>query len=128
TGQPGGYPVFNGKSEAALDYKREVSMTSSVVTLDIPLDIRYDVVKGFYTSIGVSYVTVLNEQRTSHYVDKINTNTFANGHSGSADRLAPTEFAYSSEKITAKPLQGNGYAGFMNFSIGKKLPISSKLF
>lgn len=120
------YPVFNGKSEAALGYKQEVSLTSSVVTLDIPLDIRYEVAKGFYTSLGVSYVAILNEQRTGHYIDKINTNTFTNG--SSADRLAPTEFVYSSEKISDKPLRGNGYAGFMNFSIGKKLPISTKLF
>lgn len=125
---PGSYPVFNGESASALDYKQEVSMTSSVVTLDIPVDVRYEVVKGFYTSIGVSYVTVLSEQRTGHYIDKINANTFVNGHSGGADRLASTEFTYSSEKIPAKPLQGNGYAGFMNFSIGKKLPISNKLF
>ena len=128
TDPSGDYPVFNGKSEVALDYKREVSLTSSVVTLDIPLDIRYEVAKGFYTSVGVSYVTVLNEQRTGHYIDKINTNTFTNGSSTGADRLAPTEFVYSSEKIPAKPLRGNGYAGFMNFSVGKKLPISGKLF
>jgi len=124
----GGLPVFNGRSEAALSYKQEVSMTSRVVTLDIPLDIRYDVAKGFYTSVGVSYVAVLNEQRTGHYVDKINSNTFGNGHSGGADRLAPTVFTYSSEKIQDKPLQGKGYAGFLNFSVGKKLPLSSKLF
>ena len=123
-----GGPYFNGKSEAALGYKREVSLTSSVVTLDIPLDVRYEVVKGFYTSVGVSYVAVLNERRTGHYIDKINVNTFANGHAGSADRLAPTEFVYSSERIPAKPLRGKGYAGFMNFSVGKKLPISTKLF
>ncbi len=119
---------FNGKSEQAVDYKREVSLTSSVVMLDIPLDLRYDVAKNFYTSVGISYVAVLNEQRTGHYVDKINVNTFGNGNSSTAERLATTEFVYSSEKIPAKPLRGNGYAGFMNFSIGKKLPISSKLF
>lgn len=129
--QPNALPTessyFNGKSEDAVDYKREVSLTSSVVTLDIPLDIRYEVAKGFYTSVGVSYVAILNEHRTGHYVDKINTNTFTNGNQTSADRLVPTEFVYTSEKIAEKPLRGNGYAGFMNFSIGKKLPISKTL-
>ncbi|MEC3881328.1 hypothetical protein [Parapedobacter sp. 10938] len=123
-----GGPYFDGKSEMALDYKREVSLTSSVVTLDIPLDIRYEMAKGFYTSVGVSYVAVLDERRTGHYVDRLNKNTFASSRLSTADRLAATEFVYSSEKIAAKPLQGKGYAGFMNFSVGKKLPISSQLF
>ncbi|MFB2117626.1 hypothetical protein [Parapedobacter sp. 2B3] len=118
---------FNGESASAVNYKREVSTTSSVVTLDIPLDLRYDVAKGFYTAVGLSYVAVLDERRTSHYVDRLNKNTFAHSQLSAADRLASTEFVYSSEKIPAKPLRGNGYAGFMNFSIGKKLPLSSKL-
>ncbi|MGV3764199.1 hypothetical protein [Parapedobacter sp.] len=119
---------FNGQSGLAVNYKKEVSITSSVVTLDIPLDLRYEVAHGFYTSVGVSYVAVLDERRTGHYIDRLNKNTFANGRLSTADRLASTEFVYSSEEIADKPLQGNGYAGFMNFSIGKKLPISSKLF
>ncbi len=119
---------FNGKSELAVSYRREVSVTSNVVTLDIPLDIRYDVLKGFYTSVGMSYVAVLNEQRTSHFVGQINQNTFAAAHLSTADRLASTELVYSSEKVAAKPLRGKGYAGFLNFSIGKKMPISNKLF
>lgn len=119
---------FNGRAESALNYRREVSLTSSVVTLDVPLDLRFDVAKGFYTSVGVSYVAILNEQRTSHVVDQINKNTFASGNSSITERLTSTEFVYSSEKIPAKPLRGNGYAGFMNFSLGKRLPISGKLF
>ena len=119
---------FNGHSGLAVNYRREVSMTSNVVTLDIPLDLRYEVAKGFYTSVGLSYVAVLDEQRTGHYVDRLNKNTFATAQSSTANRLPSTEFVYSSEEISAKPLQGNGYAGYMNFSIGKKLPISRKLF
>ena len=123
-----GGPYFNGRLESALSYKREVSTTSSVVTLDIPIDFRYEVVKGFYTSVGISYVAVLNEQRTGHYIDKINTNTFPDNHLGSVAGGASTTFSYSSEKISAKPLRGNGYAGFVNFSVGKKMPLSDKLF
>ncbi|WP_262249054.1 hypothetical protein [Parapedobacter soli] len=119
---PDGY--FNWTSEAAVNYKREVSVTSSVVTLDIPLDLRYEVINGFYTSVGLSYVAILDEQRTSHVIDRINKNTFAGGESSGTDRLTSTEFVYSSEKVADKPLQGNGYAGFMNFSVGKELPIS----
>lgn len=125
---PSASDYFNGKSEAAVDYIREVSVTSSVVTLDIPLDVRYDVGKGFYTSVGLSYVAVLGEQRTSHIVDRLNKNTLTNSGSLNADRLAMTEFVYSSERIPAQPLRGNGYAGFMNFSVGKKVPMTSKLF
>lgn len=119
--------VFTGES-AAVDYVREVSVTSSVVTLDIPLDLRYEIAKGFYTAVGVSYVAILNEQRTSHVVDRLNKNTFINGNASTAGSLASTEFVYSSNRISAQPLRGNGYAGFMNFSIGKKVPMSHKLF
>src|SRR5690606_36878950 len=56
----------DGSGELALakdpeQYKRDVSVTSSVVALDIPLNLRYEVIRGFYTSVGVSYVAVLNE-------------------------------------------------------------------
>src|SRR5690606_12927445 len=116
-----------GYSKEAIDYRKEVSVTSSVVTLDIPVDLRYEVAKGFYTAVGVSYVAVLNEQRTSHFVDQLNKKTIESGHLPNTDRVVATEFTYSSEKIAAQPLRGNEYAGFMNFSIGKRLPISRKL-
>src|SRR3546814_4207181 len=69
---------FNGHSGFAVNYRREVSITSNVVTLDIPLDFRYEVAKGFYTSVRLLYVAHLGEKRNGNYFDCFNKITFDN--------------------------------------------------
>ncbi|MBK1441045.1 hypothetical protein JHJ32_13680 [Parapedobacter sp. ISTM3] len=120
----GGYSGFTTNAE---QYKQDISVTSSVVTLDIPIDLRYEVARGFYTSVGVSYVAVLNEQRTNHFVGQLNERTFGETNSAHRDLTASTELVSMSERSTDRPLEGKGYAGFMNFSIGRKMPISRKI-
>lgn len=117
----------NGFIAEAKAYREETSVTSSVVTLDIPFDLRYDVAKGFYTSVGVSYVAILDEQRTSHYVAQLNERTLENNYAADKNLAAAVEAVFSEEKIAAQPLKGNGYTGFMNFSVGRKISLSSKL-
>ena len=117
----------NGFVADARAYREETSVTSNVVTLDIPFDLRYEVAKGFYTSVGVSYVAVLDEQRTSHFVSGLNERTLEDKYAGDKDLAAAVEAVFSEEKIAAQPLKGKGYAGFVNFSIGRKIPLSSKL-
>ncbi|GGG85923.1 hypothetical protein GCM10007415_19200 [Parapedobacter pyrenivorans] len=108
-------------------YREETSVTSSVVALDIPFDLRYEVAKGFYTSVGVSYVAVLNEQRTSHYVARLNERTLENNYAADKNLAAAVAAVFSEEKIADQPMKGKGYTGFVNFSIGRKIPLSSKL-
>ncbi|SEL34299.1 hypothetical protein [Parapedobacter koreensis] len=119
-----GYQGFVNNSE---QYKEGISVTSSVVTLDIPIDLRYEVARGFYTSVGVSYVAVLNEQRTSHFVGQLNERTFGESNSTHKNLATSMEVVSMSERTNEQPLEGKGYAGFMNFSIGRKVPLSKKL-
>ncbi|MGK6350860.1 hypothetical protein [Parapedobacter sp. DT-150] len=116
-----------GLAKGAEEYRQDVSVTSNVVALDIPLDLRYEITKGFYTSVGVSYVAVLNEQRTEHFIGGLNQATFGNSSSLDKDLNASTQVVYSSARVADQPLQGKGYTGFMNFSIGRKMSLSRKL-
>src|SRR5690606_22842438 len=73
---PVGDEYIQGLAKSREEYKRDVTLTSNVVALDIPLDFRYEIFKGFYTSVGVSYVAVLSEQRTEHFIGGLNETTF----------------------------------------------------
>lgn len=98
---------------------REVtSVTSTLLAIDVPLNLRYHVTEGFYTAVGVSFLGILNERRTNHFVDHMNQPT---------DQSGNLKAVHSAERSNEQPLQGKGYAGFVNFSIGRSIPISSKL-
>src|SRR5690606_3314868 len=93
------------------------SITSTLLAVDIPVNLRYHVTKGLYTSVGVSFLGILNERRTNHFVDHINQPT-------ASPQLTAV---HSTERSRDQPLEGKGYAGFINFSIGRNVPLSSKL-
>ncbi|SFC14425.1 hypothetical protein SAMN05421747_10560 [Parapedobacter composti] len=105
------------------------SVTSNILALDIPLDVRYHVTRGFYASVGVSFLTVLEEQRTNHLViNRINEETFGNAKNSERQGfVGEVQPVYLSERAASRPLEGRGYTGFMNFSIGRTMPLTRKL-
>ena len=120
--------ISSGFFESSSYQHREVtSVTSNLLAIDIPLDLRYNVTERFYTSVGVSFLTILNEQRTNHFVDRINQPTFGGNNSRNQDLASSVRAVYSSERTAQQPLEGRGYTGFVNFSIGRTMPLSSKL-
>ncbi|PPL00005.1 outer membrane beta-barrel protein [Parapedobacter indicus] len=125
--EPVGGEYVQGLANKREQYKRDITLTSSVVALDIPLDLRYEVFNGFYTSVGVSYVAVLSEQRTEHFIGGLNETTLSDKVAGK-DLIESTTVGYVSEKMDVQPLKGKGYAGFMNFSVGRKVSVSKHLF
>ena len=131
---PGGSSRLNnpasmeGFAQSREQYKRDVSLTSKVVALDVPLDFRYEVFKGVFTSVGVSYVAVLSEERTEHFIAGLNETTFGADKMAGKDLMASTTVTYRSEKTDDQPLKGKGYAGFMNFSVGRKMGLSKNVF
>ncbi|WP_257670301.1 hypothetical protein [Parapedobacter tibetensis] len=113
-------------SEASSNRKEVTSVTSNLLALDIPIDLRYNITEGFYTSVGISFLTVLNEQRTNHLVDRgINQPTFEKSGSNK-DLESAVQATYSSERTAYQPLEGKGYTGFVNFSVGRKVPLFRK--
>lgn len=108
-------------------YKEVTSVTSTVLALDIPLNLQYNVTERFYTTVGVSFVNVLNEKRTAHFVDRLNDPTFGQKNSTESDILNSVRAVHSTENTGYHPLEGRGYAGFLNFSVGRRVPLSRKL-
>lgn len=100
------------------------AVTGKVQTLDIPLEIRYNVTKQFYATGGVSYAAVLSQERFDHYEESAGTVTY----SSASDSDSPTQNTVTTVETTVKSadenINTNGFGGFVNFSVGKKTNIS----
>src|SRR5690606_476038 len=110
-------------------YTRQLNaMSSNLLTMDIPIDLNYSWTDRLYSSIGVSYLGVLSENRTYHFIDKINEPMFAGdgANLGEKDINYSVKASYVDERAAERPLDGKGYAGFLNFSIGHKTPVSKR--
>lgn len=103
---------------AALGGSYLTSVTSSLLAMDIPLDIRYHVTERFYSSVGISMLAVLDEQRTVHY----STNTITQNLNG----LQYNRHEFS-QKAAQHPIADQRFGGFLNFSVGHRLPVSRRV-
>ncbi|MEH6306990.1 hypothetical protein RYH73_15185 [Olivibacter sp. CPCC 100613] len=117
-------PTLNAKS---LETKELTSVNTNLLALDIPIDIKYQVSKQFYASAGISFFAVLNEDRTNNFLTRTPTNRTIQNTEGYAFSQPEFQINNVSEKAEETPLQGNGYSGFLNFSVGRKMPISRKV-
>lgn len=90
---------FVMRTADAKDAKSNERVSGKILTVDIPLDVRYAINKNFYTSVGVSYVGVLDQERATIY----ETNN--------------TEYRQKSQD---KNVDDKGVNGFINFSVGRK--------
>jgi len=114
-------PAPGQESEIAHYRNREItSVSSTLLAVDIPLNLRYHVTDRFYTSAGVSFIGILKERRINHFVDHINQPT--------TDYAYNLKAVHSAERSGEQPLQGRGYTGFLNFSVGRSVPLSRKVF
>jgi hypothetical protein len=97
------------------------AVNNKLLTIDIPVDVRYHVSKSFYTSVGVSYVGVLDQTQENYFVNGINENTSANnGQAVSSPENVKQTFKGSA-------VNTNDFNGFVNLSIGKKMTVGKKL-
>jgi len=117
-------PMFNARS---VETKELTSINTNLLALDIPVDIKYQVSKQFYASAGVSFFAVLNENRTNNFLTRTPTDRTLQSAEGLAVRQPEFQIKNVSEKSAETPYQGNGYSGFLNFSVGRKMPISNKV-
>lgn len=97
------------------------AVNNKLLTIDIPVDVRYHLNKSLYTSVGVSYVGVLDQTQENYFVDGINEKTATNN----GDALTSPQNMKQSFKGNA--VSTNGFNGFVNFSIGKKMEVGKKL-
>lgn len=104
------------------------AVTSVVQSLDVPLEIKYNVAKSFYAVAGVSYSAILNQERNAHYVDNVNMETFSKGFPEDEKQMKTAVAAVSKTvKSADKNVSTNGFNGFVNFSIGKKVKINNHM-
>jgi len=97
------------------------AVSGSVLTLDIPVEMKYSFTKTFYTSVGMSMVSVLQQERVNHYVENISANTFVEGKSAAGtNNIQAVNRTIKSDQENVKT---DGFNGFINLSIGRKLPL-----
>lgn len=94
------------------------SVTSSLLAMDVPLDLRYHVSPRFYSSVGVSMFAILEERRTVHYT----TTTVSQNLNGL--HYSRHEF---SEAAAQHPIADQRIGGFLNFSVGHRVPLSRRV-
>lgn len=103
------------------------AVTGKVQTLDVPLEIRYNLTKEFYATGGVSYAAVLSQERFDHYEESAGIPTY----SSASDAEKPTKNSVSTIETTQKSddenINTNGFGGFVNFSIGRKANIGKTM-
>jgi|GEM_PF-6974318 len=110
-----------------LSSKQVVAVAANIKAIDIPVGLIYHLNKHYYTSAGISYFNVISEKRdnTIVQVSQVNQASFdpQTGMTASYKTIISQEVA---EPANDKPLKGNSYLGFFNFSIGRKQNIFGK--
>lgn len=94
------------------------SVSAQVQSLEIPLEVQYDIGQGFYATTGASYAKAIRQKRYAHYqeIDRLTLQ----GTSQEIRRVDKT--VESSEKN----ISNHGFGGFVNLSAGKKLSVGKK--
>lgn len=104
-----------------------LSVNTNLLGLDVPIDLKYHLSDRFYASAGISLFTVLNESRVNNFLTP--DNAFRNMDQANAYNLSQQapELLRTSEPAAVTPYEGNSYSGFLNFSVGHRLPLSKKV-
>ena len=112
-----GSAVAHKPGISALNSKQLQSVNASYRAIDIPLNLVYNVNKKLYTSVGVSYINVVEEKATNTFVSEQRYYSFDAAASSYSAGLSTQTTQESSQTQT---LKGMGSLGFFNFSVGRK--------
>ena len=101
--------------------RKLVSIDANISGIDIPLSLTYNLNKKIYTSVGISYFNVINEQRNNKYLTELQVSrTLNNPETGVMETLQTKLTEENAEVSLETPLDGKSYLGFFNFSMGHK--------
>lgn len=124
---------YDSDGRAALTQMSKVSVpninaiTGFVKSVEIPLEVKYNMNRSLYATAGVSYSTIINQERNAQYVENVNLNTFSNGFpENEAEASKALQAVTKTVKSSEKNVNTNGYTGFVNFSVGKKVNVNKK--
>lgn len=100
---------------------RKIGFESDIQTLDIPLSIVYQVHENLYASVGVSSLSVLNENKSYKYETDILSESYV---TDPKTGLISTQYTVLAKEYNTVPekaeVKGNSHVGYLNLSIGKK--------
>lgn len=104
------------------------SVDANVVGIDIPLGIKYNLSKKFYTNVGVSAFAIISQKQSNNYLKGTLEYSVSDQSNVTALKTVFTTKSVS-EPVPAAELPNDKYLGFYNISFGFKQKISgSKSF
>lgn len=119
---------FAKTSLSNYNYNKSLSsINTSLVGLDIPLNLRFQVNPKMYASAGISVFNVLEESRYNQFEEHVAVLGFT-GNNNDSDSPEPVMQTLRTTEISQEtPYQGKNFTGFFNFSVGYQLPVLKKL-
>ncbi|WP_432712138.1 hypothetical protein [Pedobacter sp.] len=115
---------MESQSVSLMSSKSLIGVEAAISGIDIPVSLTYNLNKKLYTSMGVSYFNIINEQRSNKYQTELQvTSSSRNVETGITETVQTILSEQSAEVSTETPLEGNSYLGFFNFSVGHKQEI-----
>ncbi|TDO22423.1 hypothetical protein [Pedobacter duraquae] len=121
-----GSSVAHQPGISALDSKQLQSVSSTYRAIDIPINLVYNLNKKVYTSVGVSYINVVEERATNTFVSEQRSSYYSSSPSGSSQTSIGFETQKTQESAQTQTLKGMGSLGFFNFSVGRKQEVFNK--
>jgi len=107
------------------------TISTSLVGLDIPINLKLNIGNAMYANAGVSVFSVFNESRYNNFEERIAVTALASPASSSSDQKersgVEARALYSQEVSSSTPYEGKNFTGFFNFSVGYKLPLFPKM-
>lgn len=103
------------------------AVTGKIQTLDIPLEVRYNLTKQFYATGGVSYAAVLSQERFDHYEESVGIPTYSSASSSEQPVKNSVTTVSTTVKSDDENVSTNGFGGFVNFSVGRKVNVGKTM-
>ena len=104
------------------------AVTGLVQSIDIPLEVKYNMSKSLYATAGASYSAIINQERNAQYIENVNMETFSDGFPENDMEMArATKAVTKTVKSLDNNVNTNGFNGFVNFSVGKKVGVKNKV-
>ncbi|MCD0489749.1 hypothetical protein LPB86_16015 [Pedobacter sp. MC2016-14] len=116
-----------GSTVSSLSPTRQLtSSATNISAIDIPIALTYNVNSHFYTSVGVSYFTVLNEKRDNSYLSSMPVSRSSLDANTGQSFTSTAYLVGENIEPASNTLNGNSYVGFLNFSVGRKQQVFSR--
>lgn len=120
------FSTLDGSSNKSLN-----TISTSLVGLDIPINLKLNIGNAMYANAGVSLFSVLNESRYNNFEEHIAVTALTSPTSSSFDKKeknsVEAQVLRSQEVSSSTPYEGKNFTGFFNFSMGYKLPFFPKM-